>query len=163
MENIKTGETKIFTDGSADPKFNIGGWVALIINGNQEIILKGEAREVTHQQMELQAVISALEYLVSQYSNFTSCVIYTDSQYVEGLPARKRHLQNNNFRSKKGHLLANAAMVQKFFAIADQLTIEIKKVPAHQKSNTGNDENRRVDKMARKIVRDLKHKIQSNN
>ncbi len=153
MERV-TKQIKVFTDGSADPQKEVGAWAALILNGEEEVIIKGHARHVTHQQMELQAVLSALKFLIEKnVSHDQPVTIYTDSQYVVRLPERKEVLEANDFKSKKGKAIASNILLREFYQLCDQIKLILEKVPAHQKSNQGFDENRQVDKLVRKMVR----------
>lgn len=156
MEAVKGENLKIFTDGSANPQKKMGAWAALIINGSEEVILQDHALNVNHQQMELQAVISALRYVNDNFDTTKPIIVYTDSQYVEKLPVRQAKLESKGYCNQKGKPLPNADLLRQFYHFYYQLNASIEKVPAHQKSNTGFDENRKVDKLARKILRHIK-------
>jgi len=79
---------EIYTDGSCHTNYNIGAWAAVLLFGNDKILLKGEARQTTHNRMELTAVIKAIEFSDENY-NINHLVVYTDSQYVSKIPERK--------------------------------------------------------------------------
>lgn len=70
---------KIYTDGGADPNPGQGGWAYVIIDANgQEIEGSGGQPNATNNQMELTAMIKALQAL-PQPSIVT---LFSDSQYL---------------------------------------------------------------------------------
>ena len=69
---------KIYTDGACRGNPGPGGWGALILKDNEEIKLNGGQNDTTNNQMELTAVIKALDF----FSESTEIEIFTDSKYV---------------------------------------------------------------------------------
>lgn len=143
----------IFTDGSCHPACQVGGWAAIILTGEDKIILKGTAVGTTHQRMELTAVMKAMEHLESEGMLARQISVYTDSQYVVNLRHRKEKLKASNFLTKKGWAIQNADLLRVLMKYIEYLNIEFIKVKAHQKSTSGPDFNREVDKLSRKMVR----------
>ena len=79
MENIL-----IFTDGSSRGNPGPGGWGAVVVANEKVVELGGGESHTTNNRMELQAVISAIDFLI-EYELLTlnfKCVVYTDSAYV---------------------------------------------------------------------------------
>jgi ribonuclease HI len=79
MENIL-----IFTDGSSRGNPGPGGWGAVVVANQRVTELGGGEAHTTNNRMELQAVISAIDFLI-EYELLTlnfKCVVYTDSAYV---------------------------------------------------------------------------------
>lgn len=79
MENIL-----IFTDGSSRGNPGSGGWGAVVVAGEKVVELGGGEDHTTNNRMEMQAVISAIDFLI-EYELLTlnfKCVVYTDSSYV---------------------------------------------------------------------------------
>ena len=74
----------IFTDGSSRGNPGPGGWGAVVVANNRVAELGGGEDHTTNNRMEMQAVISAIDFLV-EYEllslNF-KCVVHTDSAYV---------------------------------------------------------------------------------
>jgi ribonuclease HI len=145
---------KIYTDGSCNPQQKIGAWAAIILVKDQEILLKDKALNTTHNQMELLAVIKALEYIEKNNFNNLRIEIYSDSQYVVNLAERKSKLKNSNYLTKTGKEIQNRSLVEKIIHYIENLNIEFIKVKAHQKKSDEINYNRDVDKISRKIVRD---------
>lgn len=79
MENIL-----IFTDGSSRGNPGPGGWGAVVVASERVVELGGGEAHTTNNRMEMQAVISALNFLI-EYELLTmnfKCIVYTDSAYV---------------------------------------------------------------------------------
>jgi len=157
MNNLKN-EINIYTDGSCNPVHKIGGWAAILIFDDEEILLKGEELETTHNRMELLSVIKALEYIENQ--NLTDCkiIVYSDSQYVVKLIERKVKLVAADFFTKKGSAIQNKVLVEKIIDYIESLNLHFVKVKAHQKKSDSKNYNRDVDKISRKIVREYVRK-----
>ncbi|MFC2103959.1 ribonuclease H [Bacteroidota bacterium] len=144
---------EVYTDGSCNPKYQIGGWAALILFNDEKIVLQGYETETTHNRMELIAVIKAIEHLLEHFSEYISINIYTDSQYVVRIPDRAKKLSSNDFITKKGNKIHNTDLIQELIKLTESKNIEFIKVKAHQKVSDIPNYNRQVDKLSRKIVR----------
>jgi ribonuclease HI len=145
--------TTIYTDGSYNPTTQVGGWAAIIHLNGEKITLTGQENSTTHQRMELTAVIEALQYLALRQRDSLKVIIYTDSQYVTGLPGRKERLLATNFVTRNSTTLQNTDLIKKMFAFDELLRLEFVKVKAHQKKSVVENLNREVDKLSRRIVR----------
>ncbi len=73
----------IYTDGGCTGNPGPGGWGAVVLTNGDEIKLSGGSVQTTNNQMELTAVIKALEYIGKEHSFKEELSIYTDSQYVK--------------------------------------------------------------------------------
>ena len=146
---------KVFTDGSYEPQIAYGAWAALIVYNNKEKMLSGTAEQASQHKMELQAVIQSLEYISEYYGSDMQVELYTDSEYVENLIHRKEKLIKNDFITKKGNYINHAADIKQFYHLEENLNVTINRVPGHQKKGVSliTDRNRRVDKLARKLVK----------
>ena len=143
----------IYTDGSYDPIRRVGGWAAVILIQDEKIILKGRAITASHQRMELEAVIQALRYLEKDPIPESSMKVYSDSQYVIGIQERKEKIKRSGFLTGKKVKMRNDDLVALLIRYLDKWGVTLVKVKAHQKSGEGQDFNREVDKLSRKIVR----------
>ena len=144
---------EIYTDGSCHTQHKIGTWVAIVFTGTNKTILSGTVKVTTHNRMELMAVLKAVEYIKIHLVNITTIKVYTDSQYVAGLPVRKEKLAKADFSSGKGNALQNADLVKTFFETISKLSIEFIKIKAHQKSTDIVNYNREADMLSRKLLR----------
>lgn len=145
---------EIYTDGSCHTQHCIGGWAAALFIGKEKIILSGKELNTTHNRMELTAVIEAIEYVRKMNSAFCGIKIYSDSQYIIGLTARKEKLFALNFETKKGDEIRNADLVKELLKLTECMPLQFVKVKAHQKKNEVINYNIEADKLSRKIVRE---------
>lgn len=77
-------KTRIYTDGGCSGNPGPGGWAYVILYGSQTIQGSGGEENTTNNQMELTAVIKALEKFASSRTlQSENPVIYTDSTYVK--------------------------------------------------------------------------------
>lgn len=153
----------IYTDGSCHTQHLVGSWVAIVLAGDEKIILQGKARNTTHHEMELLAVIKAIEYVYDQYAPQTALHIFSDSQYVTDLPRRKEKLQSAGFLVKKGTPVQHAELVKKLLLLLEQFPVLLTKIPSHQKNVAGHiNYNTEVDVLSRQLVREEIKKLSRN-
>jgi ribonuclease HI len=146
----------VYTDGSCNPFHHAGGWAAILLIGNEKVILKGTNVETSHHRMELVAVLKALEYIKDRGLQSNEITIYTDSQYVAGFSHRKEQLKRSELLTKKGTSIRNSDLVQKLIKYLDGLErLEFIKIPSHGKKLDGPNYNREVDILSRKEVRNI--------
>jgi ribonuclease HI len=150
QENV----VEIYTDGSCHTHYLVGTWVAIIFIGTKRKTLSAVVTHTTHNRMELMAVIKGLEHVLFHYPGAVGINVYTDSQYVTGLPARKSKLVTTDFRNSKGDSLQNADLVKKLFELISLVSIEFIKLKAHQKRDDTVNYNREADLLARKLLRE---------
>jgi ribonuclease HI len=144
---------EIYTDGSCNPKHKIGAWAVIILHNKTKLVLQGTENETTHNRMEILAVINSIEYVIKEFPDLPSIIIYTDSQYVARIPRRKIKLVSKKFTTNSGNLIQNIDLVEKLIQILGSYNIEFIKVKAHQKASELINYNREVDKLCRKLVR----------
>lgn len=113
--------------------------------------MSGSETNTTHNRMELQAVIKAIEHIDFLGFQKEFIQIYSDSQYVVNLVNRKEKLNERNFITKKGTPIQNVDLVKMLIQQMNAHSLEFVKVKAHQKD--GDIFNREVDLLARQIVR----------
>ena len=143
----------VYTDGSCNPEYEIGAWAAILLVRDEKIVLSGVAEKTTHQRMELSAVIKAFEYLAEANLFDPFIQIFTDSQYVVGIPGRSGKLKAMSFITKSGLPLRNADLLLLLMEYIEKLKPTFIKVKAHQNDDTQNG-NHEVDKLSRKLVRE---------
>jgi len=145
---------RIYTDGSCHTQLKCGAWAAIILNNNNEYILNGTAKNTTHNRMELQAIINAVEYLSLNSIGFDNIEVFTDSQYAVNLTTRKHRILENNYLTKKGSILQNTDLLMVLFNLFEMMPLKLIKVAAHQPINSNNNQNRKVDLMVRALMRE---------
>lgn len=143
----------IYTDGACHPPSRTGSWVAKMWQNEEVVWLHKIEEDTTHQRMELTAVIEGVRAAYKQFCDFQIIDVYTDSQYVVDLPARRDKIEVQGFRTKKGRDRVNSDLLKQFFELLDQAQVHLHKVKAHQKQTHASKHNRAVDQLARKLLR----------
>ncbi|MHA4812463.1 RNase H family protein [Flavitalea flava] len=162
---------RIYTDGSCHTQLGKGAWVAILLTGEDKVVLSGVVEDTTHNRMEVLAVIRAIQHIKINYPFISHLKIGSDSQYVVGLPGRARKLSASGFANKKGVELQNADLVKEFLDLTGAFLIEWIKIKAHSQNSGshGSDKeseavyresegiryNREADILSRKLVREL--------
>lgn len=144
---------EIYTDGSCHTQYRTGTWVAIVFTGAKKEVLSGIVQHTTHNRMELMAVIKGIQYVLPHCGSGTPIRVYTDSQYVTGLPARKEKIVSSHFTTQKGKALQNADLVKVFFELRSAQSIELIKIRAHQKQDDTINYNREADMLCRRLLR----------
>ena len=147
----------MFTDGSASPKHDAGTWAACIVDETGEHLLKDHAWSVTHHAMELEAILRGLEYIYARYSPKVQVFVYTDSEYVVNLPARRNRLEASNFLTRRGRPVKNLSRVKELLEWLQHYPVKLFRVESHRKSGHSEltDYNRKVDKLSRELLRQI--------
>lgn len=159
MDVLDERAINVFTDGSSYSHPRRGGIGIRIITvgaDGHEIVHVEQPQGfqgATNQQMELQACIEALRYLVSRSSHvdprdFSKIVIHTDSRYVvEGYLSALYTWQANGWMTRDGNPVANAQQWKELVRQASRSgrRVEFKWVKGHKSSA----HNKAVDKIAK--------------
>jgi ribonuclease HI len=119
----------IFTDGSCDPNPGPGGWGLVRVRDGESIaMLHGQQAQTTNNQMEMMAVIKALELLGPDEAE----TIWSDSQLViKTLTEWARGWERNGWKRKSGPI-ANLELVQQGWALMQQRPkVKLQWVPGH--------------------------------
>lgn len=161
MDKSPSDIVEIFTDGSCHSQWRAGAWVAIILHQHHQTVLSGAGANTTHNRMELLAVIKAMAFIKENRQDANVC-IYTDSQYVAFLPARKQRLLSHSFITRSGAKLANLDLITEFYQYSDNKKIRIGKVKAHRKKNFHTNYNIEADILARQLVREKVKWITAN-
>lgn len=153
-------ELKLFTDGSVNPKLNIGYGAYLIINEHESFMNTLSSRikikrfeNTSSTKLELQTFLWAINDLNFEKSKI---IVYTDCQNIIGLKARRERFEKSDYFTKKGKRIKNYKLYREFYKITDKLTCEFIKVSGHKKSNQKDDIDRLftlVDRASRTALR----------
>lgn len=156
----------LFTDGSVDAKTHIGFGAYLAVN-DMELPLVDLKTKVKVKQfentsstkLELQTLLWAIgDAGLLNIEKAMQVVIYSDSQNIVGLPARRTGLEQRNYYASNGKRLNNAELYQQFYRVIDQYPYQIIKVDGHNPQHTKNDVDRvfaLVDKASRLALREF--------
>ncbi|WP_461634170.1 RNase H family protein [Labilibaculum euxinus] len=126
----------LFTDGSVNPQSKIGfGAVLLLQDLNvsldeaKTLVKLNRFENTSSTKLELQVLLLALNEIDSDNCHV---IVYTDSQNIIGLPARRERFEKNGYCSKNGKLIANHKLYQEFCRLTDSLQCEFVKVKGHK-------------------------------
>lgn len=143
-----TNRIDIFTDGSCLGNPGPGGWGVLIRNNdnNGDIEMSGSQPDTTNNRMEMSAVLKAFEYLIEQDISDSLLSIHTDSSLVV-------NTFTQNWKKKKNTDLW--ALIETAYSklYSKGNTFEWNWVKGH----AGNEENERVDDLARWAAESLQN------
>lgn len=133
---------EIYTDGACSRNPGYGGWAAIIIQGNKERVISGFVLDTTNNQMELTAVIKALETI----SKPSTIKVYSDSAYLINAFEQGwiEKWKRNGFRNSDEKPVANLHLWQQIIHFNEVHKIKWLKVKGH----SDNDYNNRCDKLA---------------
>lgn len=156
---------QVFTDGSVNTQLKIGYAAYLIVTDQNTSIeqLKDTVNtkrfeNTSSTKLELQGLLLALEEVVSLNRQGDMLVtIFTDSQNIIGLPARRVALEQNEYFSSNKKRLNNHQLYQEFYRLTAVLKCELVKVVGHQVSSKKEHVDRvfaLVDKASRRALRE---------
>lgn len=141
MNNI----VKIYTDGACSGNPGKGGWGAILIYKDNKKSISGYLEETTNNQMELEAVIQALQSLKRK----CNIELYTDSQYVKnGITEWIENWKTNNWKTSNKKDVKNKELWIKLDELVKYHNINWNWVKGH----SDNELNNEVDKLARQEI-----------
>ena len=136
---------KIYTDGSCLKNPGNGGWAAIIFINNEKIVISGNKKNTTNNQMELLAAIEALKKIPERQK----IQIYTDSRYVkQGITEWIAKWIQNNWKTSSKQKVKNVDLWKKLNKISKKYKIEWHWVKAH----AGDTFNEEADELAKKAA-----------
>lgn len=135
----------IYTDGACSGNPGPGGWGAVLIYGDHEKDLSGNALETTNNRMELMAAIKSLESLKES----CSVELTTDSQYVrQGITEWIHGWKKNNWRNAQKKPVKNKDLWQLLDAETKRHKVNWHWVKGH----AGHPMNERADQLATSAI-----------
>ena len=138
----------IYTDGACSGNPGPGGWGALVINENDRTELYGGDKSTTNNQMELTAVIKALEFIGDK----KEIELWTDSQYVKnGITEWIVSWKKNGWKNSQKKVVKNKELWMKLDELRENKNISWNWVKGHN----GHPENEKVDELARRGISEL--------
>jgi len=154
-------ELMLFTDGSVNTRSKVGYGAYLLVYDQSVSVdslnysTKIQRFENTSStKLELQTLLWALGELKLSDQKI---ILFTDSQNIVGLPARRERLEKSSYLNSRNRLLNNAELYQTFFSVTDLMDVELVKVQGHRVSSEKNRIDRLftlVDKASRKALRE---------
>ena len=138
----------VYTDGSCLGNPGNGGWAFLIVGEKNICYRTGFELNTTNNQMELVAVIKALEFL----KEFRDISIYTDSNYVkQGITTWIINWKKNNWKTSIKQPVKNKELWERLDELNLSKNINWSWVKAHNIDEFNNQ----VDTLARKAAETL--------
>ena len=138
---------KIYTDGSCLENPGNGGWAAIIFIDNEKVVITGNKKNTTNNQMELLAAIEALKKIPEGEGQ--KIQIYTDSKYVkQGITEWIKKWIQNNWKTSSKQKVKNVKLWKELNEISKKHKIEWHWVKAH----AGVAFNEEVDELAKKAA-----------
>ncbi len=154
-------QLRLLTDGSVNTQSHLGYGAYLAVSEDglsldelRTLVKVKRFPQTSSTKLELQTLLWALNDI--QLSG-RKVIVYTDSQNIIGLPARRERLEQKDYRSSHNKLLKNHELYQEFYRLTDQLDCELVKVRGHQVSKQKDDIDRLftlVDRASRKALRE---------
>ena len=139
---------RIYTDGACKGNPGIGGWGVLILLENEQIELSGGSKETTNNQMELTAVIKALNF----FDKKIDLDLYTDSKYVmDGITDYIKKWKINGWRTANKKPVKNMSLWKALDELNNFHEIKWNWVRGH----SGNPENEKADALANLGIENL--------
>ena len=136
---------KIYTDGSCIKNPGNGGWAAIIFKNNEKIVITGNKKNTTNNQMELMAAIEALKKIPTGQK----VEIYTDSKYVKmGITEWIEKWSQNNWKTSSKQKVKNLELWTKLNEISKKHKIKWFWVKGH----AGDPINEEVDALAKRAA-----------
>jgi len=130
---------QIFTDASVNVQTKIGYGAYLVVpdDGVSLDVLRSRVKvkrfdNTSSTKLELQTLLWALDDIDALDGG---AVIYTDSQNIMTLQARRARYERNYYRSNRNRLLKNYQLYMEFYAVTDRVDCIFKKVRGHSASN----------------------------
>jgi ribonuclease HI len=127
----------------------VGGWGVFLKYGNKEKTLKGAAKLTTNNQMELTAIISALNSLKTTNIPIE---LWTDSKYaLEGINSWIHNWKQNNWQTTGKKAVKNQELWQQLDELNQKFTITWHWVKGH----SGDKYNDLVDSLANQAMDEI--------
>lgn len=132
----------IYTDGACTGNPGVGGYGAVIIDGDRRQELSGGYKLTTNNRMEMMAAIAALKSLEPN----SKVKLHSDSKYIVDAVVKgwAKKWQNNSWRRNSKEMAKNPDLWQELLDLCQLHDVEFKWVKGH----AGIPENERCDAIA---------------
>lgn len=145
---MSESRVEIFTDGACRGNPGVGGWAALLRQGERERLVTGAEPYTTNNRMELSAAIEGLAIL----KGTRRVRVTTDSQYVrQGVTQWVARWKANGWKTASKSPVKNRDLWERLDRLAALHDIEWVWVKGH----SGHVENERVDRAANVAIDEL--------
>jgi len=135
----------IYTDGSCPNNgsaFTIGGWAAVLDNGEKQLRLSGTVEQTTNNRMELTAILEGLKAVRAKEATI---VVYTDSNYAKkGCMEWRHQWKRKGWRNSSNKPVENLDLWQQLDELLENRQVELRWVKGHN----GHPMNELADRLA---------------
>ena len=138
-----------YTDGGCRPNPGFGACGFIKVIDNKKVYQKAFYKaDTTNNQMELGAVIKALEYHQKNHPDSPSTIL-VDSQYVKsGIESWIKNWKKNNWLTAKGQPVKNQDLWIRLDALTQSLTVNFEWVKGH----SDDEFNEQVDQLCTNTI-----------
>lgn len=150
----------LFTDASVDPHTKVGYGAYLLLGEFEleapleKLKVKVKRFEATNSsKLELETFLWALQKLPTKNSKV---IVYTDCQNIINLKDREEKIKKSGYMTKRGTLIKNHMLYEKFYELTDLYECDFIKVKGHKRSEDKDDIDKYftlVDRAAREALR----------
>lgn len=150
-------DLEIYTDGSLKRfgnQMTFGAWGFIVIQDGKEIYeASGSEYGTTNQRMELEAIVQALNYIITIRRPNERIMIYSDSAYAINCYLQEWYVKwmSNGWVNSKKEPVANQDQWQKIIPYFDNFWYSFSKVTAHANSFWNNKCDKIVQDAAEKL------------
>lgn len=162
------GAIMLFSDGSVNPQSKVGYGAYLAVPEDEyslealkKLVKTKRFEDTTSTKLELETLLWALQEIKEKAA---AVQVFTDSQNIVGLMARRSRYEKNDYRTKMNKPIINSKLYQEFYSLTDQMECEFKKLAGHKQSHRKTDIERLftlVDRASRKALRGSDDSTQS--
>lgn len=152
MATVEARVKDIYTDGACSGNPGPGGWGTRIEFADGQIHeLGGRDQATTNNRMEMQAALSALEFLQKTKIESSQVTLHTDSEYLKnGITKWIKGWKRKGWKTSAGKAVLNQDLWQQLDTVAQALTHQGLSIDwRYVRGHTGNPGNERCDEIAR--------------
>lgn len=155
---------RLYSDGGFRPKYKIGAYGYVIVEGNDVIHTQAKAydateeRKVTNNTMELKGLIEGYKDLLNRnVGNEDILYVILDSQYVQlGITEWSKNWMQNRWRNSSNKLVKNVNLWQKVTRLHKKIEEKFKIVHVQWVESHGTNEyNNLADKLCNDAMDDF--------
>ena len=144
LHNYRMNKLQIYSDGACSGNPGPGGYAAIILDGDNEIVLRGSSNPTTNNRMELTAFIESIKYVKENHSN-VDVEFFSDSKYlIDGVEKWMTNWKRRGWKAADKKPVKNLEMWQEI----DELTKHVRIKFVWVKGHDGNQYNEMADEIA---------------
>ncbi len=146
----------LYPDGSCLMNPGPGGYCCVVVDDSsaEPVIICGNDKQTTNNQMELKAAIKGLEHLKSK--GIKECEVTTDSMYVKnGITTWIKNWKKNNWKNAQRKPVKNQELWKELDTLVENMQVKWNWVKGH----SGHEYNEMADKVALQEAHKAKNEV----